>query len=158
MLANYHLELLIVRNRNRFWSQKWKGNLLEVYKMSKRSREGRNARLRRGTETNGSRKWAARIFPIMQPLPGLISATGAFVGHCQEMLHHTLHKETSASFLIMRLEIWAGTEQQLAMRKTILLFISWQRTGTEKFSLQWVPYWWYFLCPTKTSCNEDLTK
>ena len=68
--------------------------------------------------------WVARVFPIMQPLPGLISATGAFVGHCQEMLHHTLHKDTSASFLIMRLEIWAGTEQQLAMRKTILLFIS----------------------------------
>ena len=91
--------------------------------MSKRTREGRKVRLRRGAETNGSRKWAARIFPIMQPPPVLISATGAFVGYCQEMLHHTLHKETSASFLIMRLEIWAGTEQQLPMPKTILLFL-----------------------------------
>lgn len=59
----------------------------------------------------------------MQPLPVLISATSAFAGYCQETLHHTLHKETSATFLIMRLEILAGTEQQLAMPKTILLFL-----------------------------------
>ena len=59
---------------------------------------------------------------VVTPLACTV-ATGAFVGYCQEMLHHTLHKETSASFLILRLEIWAGTEQQLAMPKTILLFL-----------------------------------